>query len=258
MPRRPRMKSKSGIYHVIVRGGNRQEIFHNDSDRVRFLAKLKQFAGDAYQVLAWCLMDNHVHLLIKENEQSISLLMKRLGISYAYYYNSTYATNGHLFQDRFKSEVVESAVSLMKVLRYIHMNPVKAGMVSLPEDFPWSSCRLYFGQSGYPMNLLESSLLLNLFSSKNEVARKECKAFHEQQSEYEGLSAWETNRRRITDEEARVEVLEVLGDIEIPQVKSLPGEERDTFIRKLKKVRGISKSQLSRILGISIYLVNKA
>ncbi|WP_051254978.1 transposase [Pontibacillus marinus] len=102
-------------------------VFHRDEDRLRFLDTLKRYKlENEIQVLAWCLMDNHVHLLLKEKDKSISALMKRLGISYASYYNWTYRTNGHLFQDRFKSEVVESDSYLATVVRYIHMNPVKA------------------------------------------------------------------------------------------------------------------------------------
>ena len=129
MPRHARRRSSSGIYHVILRGANRQEIFHKEEDRIRFLDTLNRYRiKNGVRVLAWCLMDNHVHLLLREQDNNLSDLMKRLGISYASYYNWTYGTNGHLFQDRFKSEVVESYGYLARVVRYIHMNPVKAGL----------------------------------------------------------------------------------------------------------------------------------
>jgi len=109
-------------------------------------------------------MDNHVHLLFKENSTSVSVLMKRLGISYASYYNWTYRTNGHLFQDRFKSEEVETNGYLAMVVRYIHMSPVKAGLVRVPEEYRWSSCCSYYGEKGEPVDLLDSSLVLSLFT----------------------------------------------------------------------------------------------
>ena len=111
MPRGPRVKSISGIYHVMLRGANRQEIFHDDIDCMRFLEiieKYKKVSG--MKVYAWCLMNNHVHLLLKEGIEDLSITMKRIGVSYVTYYNLKYNTSGHLFQDRFRSENVESNV----------------------------------------------------------------------------------------------------------------------------------------------------
>ncbi|TGB02459.1 transposase [Halobacillus salinus] len=232
MPRRSRRKSRSGIYHVILRGANRQEIFHHDKDRLRFLAKLKQFSGKEFQVMGWCLMNNHVHLMIKEGRESISSLMKRVGVSYARYYNFTYATNGHLFQDRFISEVVESEIAVLRVIRYIHMNPVKAGMVDHPEEYVWSSCRLYFGQVSYPVNLLNTSTVCGLFSREKDTAKGKLIDYHRLQEEYDGIDAWPVSQKRMTDEEARIKVIEVIGKMEIPQVKSLPKVERDEVLRR--------------------------
>ncbi|KGX86658.1 REP-associated tyrosine transposase [Pontibacillus marinus] len=259
MPRRARKKSRSGIYHVIVRGANRQEIFHKEEDRLRFLETLKRYKiENDIEVLAWCLMDNHVHLLLKEKDKTISDLMKRLGISYASYYNWIYGTNGHLFQDRFKSENVETNGYLATVVRYIHMNPVKAGLVRGPEEYVWSSCSNYYGKRSYPVDLLTSSLVFALFSPEKEKAQMLIKEFHERQCDDKCLSAWGEKRVRLRDEEARGEIMEVLGDLEIPQVKSLPGRERDEVLKRVKKIEGLSQRQAARILGVSVYLVNRA
>jgi len=259
MPRHPRKKSRSGIYHVILRGANRQEIFHKEEDQIRFLTTLKQYKIETgVRVLAWCLMDNHVHLLLKENSTSVSVLMKRLGISYASYYNWTYRTNGHLFQDRFKSEEVETNGYLATVVRYIHMNPVKTGLVRVPEEYRWSSCCSYYGEKGEPVDLLESLFVLSLFSPEKDKARNLFREFHERQCDDKCLSAWEEKRRRLTEEEARGDIMRVLGDLEIPQVKSLPGRERDFVLREVKGFDGVSQRQVARILGVSVYLVNRA
>ncbi|MFA9558176.1 transposase [Evansella sp. AB-rgal1] len=109
MPRQARIKSSTGVYHVIFRGANRQEIFHDDADCSKFLRtvdKYRLLVG--MQVFGWCLMSNHVHLLVKEGEEDISVTMKRIGVSFVAYYNLKYDTSGHLFQDRFRSECVES------------------------------------------------------------------------------------------------------------------------------------------------------
>lgn len=141
LPRSARLKSSTGIYHIINRGANRQEIFHDDDDKIKFLDTLKRYKiRTAMKVYAWCLMGNHVHLLVKEGSEEISLVMKRISVSYASYYNWKYHTNGQLFQDRFKSENVETQEYLITVTRYIHQNPVKAGIVTSPEKWKWSTC----------------------------------------------------------------------------------------------------------------------
>ena len=109
MPRRAREKSNSGIYHIMLRGANRQEIFHEDEDNLRFLVILDKYSRQSEaKVYGWCLMDNHVHILLREGLEELSLTMKRVGVSFVWYYNNKYETTGHLFQDRFKSEKVES------------------------------------------------------------------------------------------------------------------------------------------------------
>ena len=257
MPRHARRKSSSGIYHVILRGANRKEIFHKEEDRIRFLHTLNRYRIETgIRVLAWCLMDNHVHLLLKENDHNLSDLMKRLGISYATYYNWTYGTNGHLFQDRFKSEVVETYGYLGRVVRYIHMNPVKAGLSRKPEKYWWSSCANYYGLSGSSPDLLDQSLVLGYFPPEKESAQTKLKQFHELQSDDECLRAW--GGRRLTDEQARVEIIEVLDGVHIPQVKALERKERDPKIRRIKEIEGLSLRQIARILGVSVYMVSRA
>lgn len=163
MSRGARMKSRSGIYHVMLRGANRQEIFHDDEDCIKFLdiiGKYKMKSG--LEVYAWCLMNNHVHLLLKEGNEDISITMKRIGVSFVCHYNWKYKTTGHLFQDRFKSENVETNKYLFTVIRYIHQNPVKAGIVNRVDDWRWSSCLGYYGKND-PRKLLNHDFILKCF-----------------------------------------------------------------------------------------------
>ncbi len=108
MPRRARSMSASNYMHVIVRGNGKQLLFEDTNDYRYYLRKLEFYCMDTeVLVCAYCLMDNHVHLLVKGELKSISLLMKKLGVSYSWYYNKKYDRVGHLFQDRFKSEPIE-------------------------------------------------------------------------------------------------------------------------------------------------------
>jgi putative transposase len=258
VPREARMKSKTGIYHIIWRGANRQEIFHDRMDWIQFLDTFKRYKIK-YQltIYAWCLMGNHVHLLIKEGNEDISITMKRIGISYAKYYNWRYITTGHLFQDRFKSENVETTDYLLTVVRYIHQNPVKAGIVSHAVEWKWSSCRGYYGQSQYPGNMLDCQLVLRKFSSNIFTARERFKEFNERKNKDKCLDE-PLNVRRLSDEQARLEIRKQLGMFEIAQVKSLPKLERNEILKKVKGIDGLSLRQAARILGVSLSLIYRA
>lgn len=257
MSRQPRKKSNNRVYHVIVRGANRQEIFHDDDDRIKFLDilyKVKIISG--MKVFAWCLMGNHVHLLIKEEIESISVAMKRIGVSYANYYNCKYQTTGHLFQDRFKSENVETAKYLLTVTRYIHQNPVKAGIVSTPPLWKWSSCQGYYGKFVYPPDLLDPHYLLNLFSPNTCTAQARFKEFNEWINQDKCLED-QSDTRRLSDDEARVEIRKCIGELEIPQLKTLPKGERDKVLKRVKRIEGVSQKQAARILGVAVYFLYK-
>ncbi len=115
MPRTARKRSESGIYHIILRGINRQAIFNDDEDRKKFKDTLRRYKEVCeFYLYGYCFMGNHLHLLLSVGHEPLEQIMRRIG---------------NLFQDRFKSEPVESDAYLLTVLRYIHLNPVKAGMV---------------------------------------------------------------------------------------------------------------------------------
>ncbi len=259
LPRSARLKSSTGIYHIINRGANKQEIFHDDADRIRFLNTVKKYKNTtAMKVYAWCLMNNHYHLLVKEGNEGISLVMKRIGVSYANYYNWKYDTVGHLFQGRFKSENVETEKSLVMVARYIHQNPVKAYMVTHPNEWKWSSCLGYYGKSVFPTDLLECYDILRMFSPAQSIAQKKFKEFNERNNNDEFLEEDVEIRKRLTDDAARIEIKKQLGSYEIPQIKSLPMDQRNQILRKVKRIKGLSQRQAARILGISPNLLFKA
>jgi putative transposase len=259
MARHARKKSSSGVYHVIVRGANRQEIFHDEEDRLKFLDILQKYkAKSGLTFYAWCLMGNHVHFLVKEGSESISVVMKRIGVSYASYYNWKYKTTGHLFQNRFKSENVETVNYLLTVTRYIHQNPVKAGIVTKPHHWRWSSCRGYYGESIYPPNLLDPCYLLRMFSPDLSIAQARFRNFNERMNEDKCLEDYGSPYRRLSDDEARIEIKKCLENIEIPQLKSLPREKRNMVLRRVKRIEGVSQRQAARILGVSVNLVFKA
>lgn len=138
MPRAARRKSSTNIYHIMIRGINQQNIFADEEDYEKFIDTLEKYNKKIeFEIYAYCLLDNHVHLLMKEGNEPLSNTMKRIGASYVYWYNWQYNRKGHLFQDRYKSEVVENDAYFLTVLRYIHQNPVKAGLTNKIESYKW-------------------------------------------------------------------------------------------------------------------------
>lgn len=259
MPRQARKKSKSNIYHIILRGANRQEIFHDDEDCFKFLDILQRYKQKVQiSVYAWCLMNNHIHLLVKEGNESISITMKRIGVSFVKYYNWKYRTIGHLFQDRFKSENVETDQYLVTVVRYIHQNPLKAGIVKRLEEWRWSSYLGYYDKYVYPDGLLDQHFVLRIFSIDPQVAKQLFHDFNEKISTDVCLEDDCRENRRLTDDEARQLLIKKLGTIEITQVKTLPRLQRNELLRKVKRIDGLSQRQVARILGISPNLIFKA
>ena len=258
MPRIARVKSRSGIYHVMLRGANRQEIFHDDEDCLTFLKIVEKYKiKSELKIYAWCLMGNHIHLLMKEGNESLSITMKRIGVSFVSYYHWKYQTNGHLFQGRFRSENVEDVRYLLTVVSYIHQNPVKAGMVGKVDEWRWSSCPGYYGKHQVPKSLVDCQYILKFFSDDLTIAKEQFIDFNERSLHVQCMDEQEIYKRRLSDEEARLMIKDVLGEIEIAQVKSLPKLQRNEVFREVKKIKGLSQRQAARILGVSASLIFK-
>jgi putative transposase len=174
MPRIAREKSEFQTYHIVQRGNERKNIFFTEFDRIRFLNTLLN-AKRKYNFCleAFCLMDNHVHLLIYDNGNDISKIIKSINISYAYYFNHVHNRVGHLFQDRFKSQLIEKDDYLLAASAYIHNNPVKAGIVKTSEDYKWSSMNYFLGRETERLELVDPGRILGILSSEKQVAVNE-------------------------------------------------------------------------------------
>ena len=251
MPRGPREKSSSGIYHIMLRGINRQTIFEDDEDRIKFLETLESYKGiSKYQIYSYCLMDNHIHILMKEIEEPISTAIKRICSSYVYWYNHKYERCGHLFQERFKSESVETDGYFLTVLRYIHQNPIKAGITRSVSESKWTSYHEYTEGA----NMIDIDFGLNLLS----VDRKKAKdLFIEYMNENNKDQCLDDEEKvRLSDDEVR-EYIAKLGLVSINTLQQLDRDRRDAIIRKLKKLEGVTVRQLSRVTGISKSVIDR-
>ena len=253
MPRVAREKSSTGVYHVILRGHNQQLIFKEEEDARRFLHILEKYqkTGD-YLVFAYCLMTNHVHLLIKEEKAELGTIMKRIGTSFVYWYNRKYERCGNLFQDRFRSETVEDEQYFLTVLRYIHQNPVKAGLVQEPASYKWNSYREYLGE----LNMIEADYVLGIFHPQREKAITEFEDFHKVIENASCLEIVE-ERRSYKDEEA-VELIKALCSVSCCSELMAAGKaEISSHLKRLKE-QGLSTRQIARLTGISRRIILKA
>lgn len=170
MARPLRLEFPQACYHVMSRGNERKAVFRKAADFTLFLELLAE-ACDRYRVDigSYCLMSNHVHLLVQTHEANLSQFMKRLLGVYTIRFNRRYQRAGHLFQGRYKALVVDKDRYLVAVSRYIHLNPCRAGIVSSPEDYQWSSMREFVRPRG--RSLLRKELVLGSFGSPEEYSR---------------------------------------------------------------------------------------
>ncbi len=170
MPRALRISYPGAIYHIRNRGNDRGEIFLDDFDRRHYLDLLcGAIATFRLKIYAYVLMSNHIHLFFRTLLPNISATMNRLNLDYSLYFNRRHGRTGHLFESRFKSKLVQEDRYFLALLRYIHLNPVKAGIVSSPEQYKWSSHRVYLGNTDRVVADPNEALLL--FSDNLERAR---------------------------------------------------------------------------------------
>ena len=255
MPRRAREKSKSEIYHIIMRGINRQTIFEDEEDCDQFLQTLQRYKEKSrYKVYAYCLMGNHVHLLLKIEVEPLEQVMRRICGSYVYWYNNKYQRVGNLFQDRFKSEPVEDDQYFQIVQRYIHQNPVKAGLVKQVEEYKWSSFHEYVKQA----NLVYVNFLLEMISNDRETAIQKLVKYTNEVSEHICLDIDNEVKLQIKDEEARVIIKTVCNIKNAIDLQNLDVLRRNTYLRTLKKDYNLSIRQIERLTGINRGIVLKA
>lgn len=250
MPRTARKKSHSQIYHVMLRGINKQQIFFDKEDNEYFIGLLKRYRDSCgYQLRAYCLMGNHVHLLLQEGEnKTTGEIIRHIGSAYVYWYNLKYERTGHLFQDRFKSEPVESESYLLTVFRYILMNPVKAGICTRAEQYPYNSAKEYFyGTEG----ITDTSLIKSLL---NQEAMKE---YIYQSNEDQCIEMEDTVRKRVTDEAAEQLIRSELGGVHPTVGKAKERQTLNIAIQNLVH-SGVSIRQLSRLTGISKKIIENA
>ena len=243
MPRQARQHSE--YMHIIVRGIGKQILFENDADRTRYLDFLRKYQKDTgISILAYCLMENHVHLLVHDENDNLSAFMKKTGGSYAQYYNRKYDRAGHLFQDRYKSEPIRDEAYLLSAFRYILNNPQKAGICAA-EEYPWSSVKEY----GRPDGITDTTMLCEMIGSVDLFLH-----FLSQPGDVECM---DVDSRKKDDTWALTVLQKTLSVSSGTILQQYDRKERDNALALLKK-KGLSIRQIERLTGINRGVIQKA
>ena len=248
MPRTARKTAENGIYHIMIRGINKQRIFESEEDYSRFmmiLSQCKQLSG--FDLYAWCLMGNHVHLLIRPRLETLEQAMKRAGIRYVAWFNKKYERTGHLFQDRFASELVDSDEYFMTVLRYIHWNPVKGGLAQHVGEYRYDSFSDYakdrpgmITDTAYAREIAPGQMLVDYLRAPAD----------------ENCLDEDRTGKRLADQEAWRIIRRITGCTNAAAIAALKIPARDKAIADMRK-QGLSIRQISRLTGISIGIIRK-
>ncbi len=180
MARPLRILYAGAFYHVTARGNEKKTIFKHDADYERFLSYMEAVVERYGAVIhAYCLMDNHYHVVIQTPRANLSEVMQYLNGSYTTYINTKRQRVGHLLQGRYKAILIDADAYAMEVSRYVHMNPVRAGMVSKPAEYPWSSYQYYIGKKKVP-TWLTMNIILDYFDERTSEGQRKYREFIEE------------------------------------------------------------------------------
>ncbi len=242
MPRKPRIHVDGAVYHVILRGNARQEIISDDRDRYRFYDILhKSYERFRHRIVAFCLMNNHIHLAVQVGEVPLSRIIQNVSQRYTQWFNWRHQKCGHLFQGRYKAIMVDADSYLLELVAYLHLNPVRARVVQRPEQYLWSSHRAYLGKETHPW--LDCTVVLSQFSEKAGKAAKMFAGYvagrtgEERRGEFHGEKSLDN---RLFGDDRFVE--NVLG-----RAVAVPEKRPDvaTVVGTVERLFGMSREQLA-------------
>lgn len=255
MPRLPREYNEIKVYHIILRGIDKQDIFFDDKDRYKFLEIIKETKIKYdYEVYAYCLMNNHIHVVIYDKTNLLSKIMQSIEISYSIYFNKKYERIGHLFQNRFLSKKIENKEYFVSACRYIHQNPAKAKMEKT-EKYKWSSYREYLVRK----KIINPNMLLSILSSDRKQAKEEFIKIHNNNSNQEIYELMEYEmKENLTDEQLSQYICELLEINNTHEILNFNNKKRDEMLAKIKEQNKVKCSQLARVIGINRKIIERA
>lgn len=249
MPRKPRQYSVLGIYHVVIKGINSQLLFEERKDYLKYLEILEFYKENCdFELFAYCLMSNHVHLLIQTNDTPLESVFRKINTAYANWFNMKYSRSGPLQDGRYYSEPIDSLDYFFSALRYIHKNPVKANLEkSIGSKYPWNSYQAYIKQNSH---LVDIEFVLSEFNSMDDFIE-----YHSSDSDHTFIDLHNI-KRRIPDDVA-IEIIKQTCHVNHPTEISRYSllDRRNTIF--LLRENGISARQINRLTGIPRGVINR-
>ncbi len=246
MPRYARKRNEKGIHHVVVQGKRLEELFSDPSDKELYLEILFKYkAKTGIKLYAFCILENHVHLVIEETaDESISSFMRRIGVSFSYWYRLKYdLPRGEVvFRGRYLSEPLETEEEVLMVVRHIHQEPVRIGLSERMDQYIWSSYRFYL----MPGSLIDRRLVLDSLHFSGGYT-----SYMNQEESVGSMLEEVPLKYGRSDDEAAALVQIRLQENGYTALYEMEPEEKKNFLRKLKCVDEISIQQLSRVTGVN-------
>lgn len=251
MPRTARITNVTDYYHVMMRGIDRRSLFEDTHDFIIYRDKLFKYATECNITLfAYCLMSNHIHIALKVNDKSLDQFAKKLNVSYAQYFNNIYQRTGPVFQDRFKSELILTEQQLMKTIRYIHLNPVKAGLCKDPEDYDFSSL------VDYMYSVPNSPVCFDNISNMHENAA-DLLRFTAVDDDFNCMDIDSSYQRSQYTDQELIRMMKIwFPDTDRESIIKMNKEDRYKLIYELRQ-KHISINQICRVTGFTKGIVQK-
>ena len=252
-----RKMGNSKIYHIMIKGIDGQNIFYDDKDRRNFLRKFLENKKEFnYAVYSYCLMTNHVHMVIKCKDEFLSKSMQSLMIRYVRYFNKKYQRTGSLVQSRFKSKCIENQKYFLEVCRYIHRNPEKA-LMAKTQNYKWSSYHEYVGQE----KIINKKVLLHYFNNDvSEFVKYTTNVDTEDIEDVYNYAEYEIINRLLDEDLIKIIMIRFgIDDINnvVRFFKNKSQKELMEDLKIIKKIKGARKTQVARVLRINRKIVNK-
>lgn len=244
MARKPRIEFEGAFYHVITRGNQKQKIFKDTHDHIKYLEILARYKkSHPFRLYAYVLMNNHVHLLIETGAVPLSKILQGINQSYTAYFNKTYKTVGHLFQGRYKAILCDRDQYLLSLVKYMHLNPVRAKIAKTAETYPWSSHPCYAHKTT-GNELVDEDQVLRLFSEDKAKARKLYRAYMDDGLVVEKDDIYTTIDQRVLGDESFLNRIMQSSEVEIDSRKRGRQYRLSEVARGIEKGYGVTIGQL--------------
>ncbi len=271
MARKQRVHYPGAVYHVMVRGNNGEGVFSGDLHKSEYIKILSHYQKRfSFRVHAFCIMDNHAHLLMKVKDIPLSAIMQRVQQVYTQWYNRTYARTGHVFQQRYKALVCNKEGYLLQLVKYIHYNPVRAGIADSVNAYKWSSHLHYM--DAVERSLVDVSFLLDTFSENRKQAIKQYIEFMDQTPDEKEIGNYAEEHppflQKDINQPEKLSINEVIERVCLMESISIEELAKRSRVWKISDIRkaivllsethcSVSNTALCQILNLPLSMISK-